>query len=223
MMNNDLRYEIKFIADPFDNVIESYIFNNNFSFSEIFEERTIHNIYCDSELNSSYTENLHGVSDRVKVRFRWYTYKNSDTPSNVVMEIKYKKGKLGGKLFHKMGKNILEIGQQNIVEEALKTIPENLAHYLTTYSVPSLYNSYTRKYYSSADQKIRVTIDSNLNFEPLTFGYQEKNRVDIRDFNIIEVKGLSSDHEVIADFLKNFPYRPYRFSKYVVGLSNGLF
>lgn len=219
----DLRYEVKFIADPMDNYISILLDTHPFGFREIFKERRVHNIYCDSELLSAYDENISGVSERVKVRYRWYEDVQSGLLTPIILELKFKQGKLGGKKFIPLKKRRDEISISEIVELGMRLSSDDLIGITSTYSIPSIYNSYIRTYYLSRDGKIRLTIDRNINFSPMYLESFQKGRTDIRPFSIIEVKGLPDDHQLISDFLKDFPYRPYRFSKYVVGIQNGIF
>tara|TARA_R110002072_G_scaffold64203_5_gene159763 strand:- start:105871 stop:106554 length:684 start_codon:yes stop_codon:yes gene_type:complete len=220
---DDLRYEIKFIADPTDNYIRIFLDTHPFAFKEVFHPRIIHNIYCDSELLSAYDENISGASERVKVRYRWYEDINTHEMTDITTELKYKNGKLGGKKFVKLNKKKSEISDLDMIKLATEKAPPELTGVLSTYSTPSMYNQYERTYFVSQDDKIRVTIDTSIMFSPLYIESGEKSRLDIRPFSIIEVKGAPADHQEISDFLKDFPYRPYRFSKYVVGIQNGIF
>lgn len=223
-MNLDnLRYEIKFIADPTDNYIFSFLENHSWAFREVFYPRTVHNYYCDSESLSAYEENLTGVSERVKVRYRWYTSERELTPSKITAEIKYKTGKVGGKKLIPLDITPVGHSSREIVKNGILNCSQEFLPYLSTYSTPTLYNEYKRTYFLSADSKIRVTLDDNISFAPLMFGENSLRRHDLRPFRIIEVKGEARYSEEISKVLSSFPYRPYRFSKYVVGIQNGIF
>ncbi|MCP4913426.1 MAG: VTC domain-containing protein [Oligoflexia bacterium] len=221
----DLRYEIKFICEPSDNYIDLYLKTHPEAFREIFSPRMIHNIYCDSEVLSAFDENISGVSERIKVRHRWYTDldNNESSQSPMITELKYKEGKLGGKKFIPLDTKFKDVKLLDLHSLAISKSPEQYRGLLSTYSSPALYNQYQRSYYLSANSKIRVTIDNHIKFSPLYLEANKLGRLEQRPFSIIEVKGSPADHQQISDFLKDFPYRPYRFSKYVVGIQNGIF
>lgn len=221
----DLRYEIKFICDPSDNYIDLYLKTHPECFREIYSPRMIHNIYCDSELLSAFDENISGASERIKVRHRWYTNLENDpsTQTPMITELKYKEGKLGGKKFIPLETKFNDVELLDLHSLAISKSPDSYKGLLSTYSQPALYNQYKRTYFLSANSKIRVTIDTGIRFSPLYLEANQLGRLEQRPFSIIEVKGLPEDHQQISDFLKDFPYRPYRFSKYVVGIQNGIF
>ena len=71
--NNDYRFERKFII-PFyyQDFIYEIICNSHSRFIEIFEERVINNIYMDTVNFDIFKENIDGLSNRNKLRMRWY-------------------------------------------------------------------------------------------------------------------------------------------------------
>ena len=91
------RYERKFLIRGLEkNQVESIIKSHPGHFSEIFESRIINNIYFDTVNMSNFSENIIGISNRSKIRIRWYgsTFGNVENP---LLEIKFKKGLLGRK------------------------------------------------------------------------------------------------------------------------------
>jgi len=69
----DFRYEKKFIIDQLcHQEIEQLIKHNPAMFSEIFYERRVNNLYLDSLDFTNYNENLSGITERLKIRIRWY-------------------------------------------------------------------------------------------------------------------------------------------------------
>ena len=90
---NTYRYEIKFIVPgQFSHTIDHAIKLNPAMFTKIYEPRYINNIYFDNNL-TKYMENIDGISNRKKIRIRWYGdfFGHVKTP---VLEIKEKKSML---------------------------------------------------------------------------------------------------------------------------------
>src|SRR5688572_29998156 len=95
-----LRYERKFLITNYSykDVLQILKFHPA-CFSEIFEERSINNIYFDTPGLLHYYDNIEGSPDRLKVRIRWYgeLFGPVDKP---VLEYKIKKGLMGKKESH---------------------------------------------------------------------------------------------------------------------------
>ncbi len=71
---HNFRFERKFtIPDGFTIVaIEQFIKQNKALFREVFHIRQVNNIYFDTAAYNDYFDNVLGVSDRKKIRIRWY-------------------------------------------------------------------------------------------------------------------------------------------------------
>ena len=72
--NHNYRFERKFTIPDSYNLkhVESLIKRNTFLFREVFHERQVNNIYFDTAAYNDYFDNVLGVSDRKKIRIRWY-------------------------------------------------------------------------------------------------------------------------------------------------------
>ena len=92
---HNYRYERKFtVPDKFTlKTIEQFVKRNKALFREVYHLRQVNNIYFDTLAYNDYFDNVLGVSDRKKIRTRWY----GDTLGDIqkpVFEIKIKKGLL---------------------------------------------------------------------------------------------------------------------------------
>ena len=71
-MNKGHRYEIKFILDNAKlSEIYQWIKDSTFM-KKSFPDRKVNSLYFDDENYSCVRDNLAGISDRKKMRFRWY-------------------------------------------------------------------------------------------------------------------------------------------------------
>ena len=90
------RYERKFrIGNGSSINMKAIILNNPGLFSEIYRERNIHNIYLDTEEYQFFQENIAGISERKKIRIRWYGKEHGYIKPS--LEIKQKSGLVGTK------------------------------------------------------------------------------------------------------------------------------
>ena len=90
---HNYRYERKFtVPNSFCyRIIEQFVKKNTALFREVFHVRQVNNIYFDTAKYNDYFDNVLGVSDRKKIRIRWY----GDTFGEIrkpVLEFKIKKG-----------------------------------------------------------------------------------------------------------------------------------
>lgn len=219
----NFRYERKFLISELDKYeIESIVKLHPAVFSEIYQKRFVNNIYFDSVDMSNYSDNVTGVSERLKVRIRWYgdLFGFIEKP---VLEFKIKKGFLGSKLTFPLDSFYLDSdyslkSQQDIF--AKSDISDLLKEHLKSLSF-SLLNRYSRKYFESKDHKFRITIDSELEFFkicPLSNSFVEKI-VDNKT-TVLELKYSSENDEMVSSITNHFPFRMTKSSKYVSGIEN---
>jgi hypothetical protein len=84
---------------------------------------------------------------------------------------------------------------------------------------PSLYNSYLREYWETADKLFRLTLDDNLQFAPLIpqpfVGRQVLNENNV---SILELKYEEELDKQADRITQKIPYRRTKNSKYVSGI-----
>jgi hypothetical protein len=217
------RYERKFLA-PADCGMSSElgIKLNPALFSGIYHPRIVNNIYLDSPSLHFYFANLQGAATRTKVRIRWY----GDLLGPVarpMLEFKNKQGLLGRKLsfplkpFRLDGYFAAESLQDVLFDSEL---PAEVSHLLNDLH-PTLFNSYCRQYYQSADRKYRVTLDSGLKFYRARLGYNGwLCKAPQFDFQVIELKYDQAHADGAEQITAALPFRVTRMSKYVLGVES---
>lgn len=200
--------------------IESLVRRNPALFRDAYPPRTINNIYLDTPNRRSLYENLDGLADRIKARIRWYGPMLGEV-KRPVLEFKIKRGMVGAKDAFELKPFIVEIGMSaQPIYDALATsnLPERVLRSLESFE-PVLLNRYQRKYFISADQLYRITLDTNLEFYRFD---QHANmfrcQLRDRDGTVVELK-YSGEFDRIDDRVANyFPFRVTRMSKFVTGM-----
>lgn len=217
----NLRYERKFLISGVDRYgIESIVKQHPAIFIERYPERCVNNIYLDTHSMSNYFDNVDGLSERLKVRIRWYG-DLFGVVKNPVLELKIKKGFLGGKnIFPLKSFCLNEKYSLNKQQDmfASSDMPNSLIEYLKPLKF-ALLNRYCRKYYESSDHKFRITIDFNMEFYKLDSANNSFNEKFV-DFNntVLELK-YSDENDDFAESISNFfPFRVTKSSKYVSGI-----
>lgn len=215
-MEKEYRYELKFTypKDEYYSIINA-VKTNPYLFREIFRMRKVCNIYLDTPGFKNYNDNLAGVKDRTKLRIRWY----DDDTSRPVLEYKHKNDKLGWKdIYILPGFDINHFSWNEYLSEIEKECSE-YPHIINDLrqQIPALNNTYERVYFSSWDDKYRITIDTELK-------YRKINEKGVSHFfvndNIIvvEVKFAKCDFEGISNITSFLNSYLTANSKYATGI-----
>jgi SPX domain protein involved in polyphosphate accumulation len=217
----DWRYERKFLVEDCDmQTLEQSILSNQMYFRKLHAERQINNIYFDTEDFFCFVQNVDGQAARRKMRLRWYG-DIFGRIANPVLEIKIKEALVGCKRRYRLQPfELSKSFDKKIISQcfASSDLPDTVANSLLTMP-PTLLNSYTRRYYISADQRYRMTLDYNLSFYTVAAGGKTAFRQRKSDDLIIEIKYDAEDDNDIDLISTQFPFRMTKSSKYVQGIS----
>lgn len=215
MLTTNYRYERKFFLDQLSvQQLELILQLHPANFKKIFQARQINNIYFDTSQFRHYYDNLAGAEDRLKVRVRWYGDLNYLHKPQ--LEVKVKSATVNKKLvqtINKISLNPININFSSKLNNKLLAIKfANLQAVLL--------NSYQRQYFQDFTGRFRITIDTQLNFYPISSKKMVKFNQKIHvPGTILELKygpELDTEADQITSF---FPFRLSRNSKYVMGIS----
>ncbi|RAP34053.1 hypothetical protein DID75_00315 [Candidatus Marinamargulisbacteria bacterium SCGC AG-410-N11] len=216
------RYERKIPIINYDKKQLEFLIRRNFySFVPHYPDRYIYNIYYDSNNFQYFHENQEGLSNRKKIRLRWYN--NNQKIHNSKLEIKSKKGMVGSKqVFHLPDFNML-ISSKNLVNTNRKLLEaDSLPNWVKEMSMflqPTLFNSYKRQYYISKDKLFRITLDTQLTFQDPLEKYNVSKLLLPSNLMVLEIKYLAENDQKASEIMNSFPFRVDKFSKYVFGLN----
>jgi SPX domain protein involved in polyphosphate accumulation len=214
------RYEIKFIAEPFEcDRVLNWLHQHHSCLRTEYPDRQVNNIYFDSFSHHSFCENIIGSSSKSKVRLRWYGA--SKNPTNSSLEIKCKRNQLNWKLIYKIQGELGAEGWswRKISSEIRRQLPLDAKKWLEMYPQPVLINRYVRKYFLSRDKKVRVTLDKDLDI-------YDQSRKPFPNYSlksnfpkvlVLEVKFPKELRDYVVHAFGDIPLRGSRFSKYVSG------
>ena len=202
---NNARIEKKFVLGKSkEDYLESILIRSGFN--RIFKPRYINSIYLDTVNFDFAKDNINGVSQRKKIRFRWY---NNDL-NNISFEEKNKNNFSVNKIISKVevpsnSKNLISNLKSYFYDLKKNCLIENYLFILKT--------NYFRSYWLSPDKKIRATIDINLNASPIN---NPVNKLTLND-TILEFKFLSKEEENFRNLfhIKKINLRSKKYSKYL--------
>jgi len=210
MKNKIKRFERKWIFKSNNSLaLVNALIRSNLFFRTQYPARNVNSVYFDTYNYISIRQNLDGVSNKKKIRIRWYGNRNIIT--NPVVEIKSKKG------FEtkKESRTIKEL--DNIKLSDLEIIKEKLNKKLKSKKIisPILTTHYEREYFVSLNGKIRATVDYNLKSIFLSNSIQIDIVKNFKNICILEFKYSTSLDKYVRENLKDITLRLSKNSKFV--------
>lgn len=226
-LSSEQRYEFKMTADwGSPSLGRSWLRVHPEGFRIANPPRQVNNLYLDTADLQSYLENRSGVSDRMKIRLRWYGQPEQNLIVNPVLEIKIKHNLLGDKWRQELP---CELDFNQSFRSILKVVQNGTAErwraLLHSFVQPTIINSYWREYYVSPDGALRATLDYGQNSYNQRFSVRPNlTRASPQEtIFLIEVKAQPQYQERLEQAMSFFPIQRSRNSKYINGLSGGPF
>ena len=162
-LRNSYRYERKYVlfSDQYE-TFKKKIFEDGFKIHH--PSRRVNNIYIDTFSKDSYYENVEGEDKRNKYRLRWYGERFGLISS--IFEVKIKEAKVNRKKLIPVPEfnfsSLVKVHSLFVrVNKAIEN--EDLALFVNVINKePTLLNGYSREYFISNDNAVRLTIDRNM-------------------------------------------------------------
>lgn len=215
------RYEVKFVAsDPFAPTLRNWVRLHAAGFRIAYPSRRVNNVYFDTHDLVTFWENLTGISERTKVRYRWYGERLEPGPG--ALELKGKRNSLGWKRVFRVGQAPWFPGAswRAIRGNLLAALPPLARLWFEEHPAPVILNSYRREYYVSADGRVRVTLDLDQGVWDQRFSSHPNltRAANLPQCLVVEVKCAKADRDLASRVLEGIPIRVSRHSKYVTGV-----
>ncbi|MEE9438955.1 MAG: VTC domain-containing protein [Saprospiraceae bacterium] len=204
-----MRYELKYaitnvnVAD-----VTSRILMHPASFSKVYEDRQVNNIYLDTPAFHCFYQNIEGQPRRSKMRLRWYGDQQLPT-NNSILEIKQKDKELGWK-------DTFKITNHSIINATSLMSAINAQGVSQGNLIPILHNTYKRSYYLSQNGLFRITIDS---LQAFSIPFSNMQALPTETYPVIVELKFEQEHHIrsreITDYI---PFRQTKNSKYTTGV-----
>lgn len=219
-----LRYELKLVCDPHRLAqARSWIVLHPAGFVVAYPPRRVNSLYLDTPHLTSFGENLAGVSERQKLRLRWYG--EGVREIEPVLELKQKRNLLGRKKQVRLPCKLdLTLSWREILGEVRACTEPEWRVLLQAVSQPTLLNHYQREYYATSDGALRVTLDYACAAYDQRLSLRPNLRIllPVADRVVIEVKAAPEYAERLQEAVAQFPALRTRNSKYVGSLQTAL-
>ncbi len=220
-MSQDFRYEIKFVLDDVRATEALHWIYFQTTARTVYPDRCVHSIYMDDVGFSSVRDNLAGVSNRKKVRLRWYQEMNGGGSRFPVLELKIREGRLGHKINFRLSDFQGDLMKLKLREIMLQ-VNQRLAaqeFFFDDYLAPTLKVSYVRSYYEDLDG-IRITIDKDIKFHGVSPHHNiGETLATPYPYRVMELKFPPAMKFQASKLIKPLHLTPKRHSKYLVGLA----
>jgi|TARA_Y100000294_G_scaffold129457_1_gene121289 hypothetical protein len=215
--NSNYRYERKFLLEYYSiyDAIE-IIKQNRYMFREVYEPRSVNNIYFDSLNFNSLNENINGLPNKRKIRIRWYG-RFFDSNINAKIEVKIKEGHLGFKQIYSLVPFNINSSINPSVFQAIfesSNLPNMLCE-MTKFNKPVCVNTYNRRYFQTFDKKYRMTIDDNILFGRFNWQGIKLEKPFLNNPIVLELKYDNELDNTAQNITQMIPFRLSKFSKYV--------
>jgi hypothetical protein len=223
-----LRYEIKMPVEQLRlPLVRSWVQLHSAGFRQAFPPRQVNNLYFDTLSLDTYNDHIAGVTERRKLRFRWYGEDLRAAAGQ--LEIKNKRARVGWKQVQPVAAR-LDLGgrdwsglQQDLYA-GLRGEKQMVFLEMLHVSRPLVINTYQREYYISADGRFRLTLDYNLTAYDQWLAARPNlvYKAPLAGEMLIEFKCAVPHSRDLAGVLTEFPLRISPNSKYVSALNSML-
>ena len=212
------RHEVKFAAYVTEYAgLRHWLLMHPAGFFSAYPDRQVNNIYFDTWDYRAYAENLAGVSERSKVRYRWYGHSEGPAPGS--LEVKQKRNHFGWKLRFPITEAPYQQGDgwHDIRQSIRRQLTADGHLWLDQNPLPIMLNRYRREYYESADRRIRATIDLEQRAYDQRSGAVPNfsHPAIMQDTLVVEFKFAREDRSEAVRLLGKMPLRIGRHSKYM--------
>jgi hypothetical protein len=223
--HTEIRYEIKLVAGvTYGPQALAWVNMHPEGFHTTYPPRLVNTVYLDTPGAGCLRENLFGLSERTKLRYRWY----GDDLYHVQghLELKHKANQLGWKEIQPLSAmfDLTRVSWREMIRSVRQEAVGSFGVWLATHTQPMLITSYLRHYFESADGQVRLTFDQDLHMYEqilhvrpnLTCAAPPRNAL------VIEIKAGVAQGRRISDLLTACPMPVRRNSKYVTGVQDAL-
>jgi len=213
-----LRHELKLVSDEaFGPELCMHLRLDRAGIRTLFPPRVVQSLYLDTPFQKHLQENLAGLSVREKLRLRWYGEPAAGV--RATLERKCRENSMGWKESASIPGALDVAGAERhaFMAELRRRCDARWAALLSGFE-PAQWVRYRREYFTSADQKVRLTLDRELAFADqrrlMRLSPRERSRAP--RVLVLELKCAPDDLARARDILGRLPIPLGRCSKFVL-------
>lgn len=215
------RYERKFAIGHLSRPeVERIIRSHGRMFREVYAPRSVNNLYFDTFASGQYIATVEGQKDREKYRLRWYGPLRPHHVPRAQFEIKIRRNAMNRKRVFPIESGFHSDDPTHATTVILNcdAVPGEVKEQLHRMH-PVLINSYQRQYFLSADGKLRVTIDHDIQYmDVYSKDIVAAARLRPRRLVVVEMKYDPETDDLARETASSLPFRLTKNSKYTNGV-----
>jgi VTC domain len=185
--------------------------------------RRINSIYFDTFTFDSFESNREGITNRTKVRYRWYG--DGESSPSAALEIKMKRNKETWKVRYPTPGNHPLPAERTGMDSLARSVTRHLTPegrlWLQSRPYATIKNAYYRQYYAARQGRIRITVDTDQlawsSRGPSGWDWGQGVRI---SGAVIEIKFAPLDADYAAYIVGHLGLRLCKHSKYVASLES---
>jgi hypothetical protein len=190
-------------------------------FRQQYPQRQVNNVYFDTFDFDDATDNLIGLSDREKLRLRWYGREHRSGAAKI--EYKMKRRSMGSKSMHALElPDLSSMDARSLSRYMLEHCQRSSRLRIDSRAFnPTVFLNYQREYFINRIQNVRFTVDTGIQFCRIRrLGRGVLGRaMQPMPYTVLEVKFDLEHAAHAARALAGFPLRADRHSKYLASLA----
>ena len=215
-LTQELRYELKYpVRGVTQEALLALVARHPRRFREVYPPRIVRNAYFDTPKLSSFDESLSGISERSKIRLRWY---GDGLPERAALQWKQRRGRYNWKASVEVEVDP-SLAHRALHRSLVDQLDPGLRPSLEKHCSLAVLNRYTRRYFATAQGRCRITIDDRLAFAvfPRSLDLRRGWIPDSR-LKILEVKVVADQRRLLEEVVRSIPLRATRHSKFCQAL-----
>ena len=213
------RYELKMVCEErAHSEVLAELGHHAYGFRPLFPDRIVQSIYLDTHEGRAVQENLAGISDRRKIRLRWYGSEAGLV--KVQLELKQRKNLFGSKEVYALPEpfQIQGVNRLAFVRRLCAVLPGEWRCRLDRGLEPAQWIRYRRQYFGGFDGAVRITVDRELQAcdlrDPWRIAWQRPSVLE--RILVVECKAAMSRESELREVVRDLRLKVDRCSKFVL-------
>lgn len=216
--SSPLRYELKMVCRELDEArVQRALKLHPAGVRRLYPTRRVQSLYLDTPSNRALEDNIAGISERTKVRFRWYGPQARAVSGR--LERKQRRNTLGWKDLCEFDQplDVEGVPRERFVQNLRERVPDEWLSPLNGLE-PVQWIAYEREYLVSADGLLRITLDTKLRSweQRLRRVLAPTRPSPLPRVLIVELKCAPEHHELARTLVQGLPLQVDKCSKFVM-------
>lgn len=215
----DARYEVKLVgAEHEHSRVLAELRLLPFGLVRQHRTRVVQSVYFDTADGRAVAQNLAGISERQKVRLRWYG--DATVAVSAQLECKQRQNGVGGKATAKLREPLDVRGslRHRFTDRVRGLVVDDAARCWLDGLEPAQWIRYRRDYLVTADRRLRVTLDRELRAIDQRLGMRldDRRSTPLPRLLVVELKAAIAHRDELERLVAALPLRPGKCSKFVM-------